>query len=151
MGEMGTIESTETSTLAPSGAIPAGDERRRNAHARRYYEEVRKRTTDIQAIAKNTGWEDRIIEKIKSHVFFAEHDLGYDVPVRFDPDYNMAVSWQRLTDGADIREEDLVLLHHEYLELTLMERDGLNYDEAHMKASEKYDYATIIKRREERL
>jgi hypothetical protein len=29
-----------------SGAIPVSDEKRRRAYARRFYEEVRKRTTD---------------------------------------------------------------------------------------------------------
>jgi hypothetical protein len=63
-----------------SGAIPVSDGKRRNAHARLFYEEVRKRTTDIEAIARNTGWETAKIEQIKHHIFFAEHDLGYDEP-----------------------------------------------------------------------
>jgi hypothetical protein len=62
--------------------------------------------------------------------------------------YDMAVSWQRLIEGTGIQEEDYILLQHEYLELTLMEGEGLKYDEAHIKASEQFDYATIIKRRE---
>ncbi|GHU83301.1 hypothetical protein FACS189468_8320 [Spirochaetia bacterium] len=132
-----------------SGAIPVSDGKRRNAHARRFYEEVRKRTTDIAAIAGNTGWEAVKIEKVKSHIFFARHDLGYDEPVRFDPDYNMAVSWQRLTDGTDIQEEDYLLLEHEYLELSLMESKGLNYTEAHTKATERFDYAAAIRCKEE--
>jgi hypothetical protein len=131
-----------------SGAIPASDEKRRTAHARLFYEEVRKRTTDIAAIARHTGWETAKIERIKQHVFFAEHDLGYDEPVRFDPDYDMAVSWQRLTGGADIREEDTLLLEHEYLELSLMEEEGLNYIEAHTRASARFDYAAAIRRLE---
>ncbi len=144
MGEIGDVDFT-----GASGAIPVNDEKRRSAHAQLYYEEIRKRTTDVLAIAKNTGWDAGTIEKIKHHVFLAEHDLGYDSPVRFDPDYNQAVSWQRLTDGTDIQEEDLVLLNHEYAELSFMEQEGLNYIKAHVKASEKYDYASIIKRKEE--
>jgi hypothetical protein len=130
-----------------SGAIPVTDEKRRNAHAKRYYEEVRKRTTDVETIAKNTGLDIAIIQKVKEHVFYAEHDLGFDTPVCFDPDYNMAVSWQLLIEGTAIQEEDLILLRHEYLELTLMET-GLNYDEAHKKASEQFDYSAVIKNRE---
>jgi hypothetical protein len=132
-----------------SGAIPVSDQKRRNAHARLYYEEIRKRGTDIQAIVKNTGWDSMVIEKIKNHVFFTEHDLGYEFPSRFDPDYNMAISWQRLIEGSAIQEEDHILLQHEYLELTLMEHEGLKYNEAHIKASEQFDYAALIKRREE--
>jgi hypothetical protein len=70
-------------------------------------------------IAKNTGWDSAIIEKIKNHVFFTEHDLGYEFPSRFDPDYNMAISWQRLIEGSAIQE------------------------------SEQFDYAALIKHREE--
>jgi hypothetical protein len=131
-----------------SGAIPASDEKRRTAHAELFYEEVRKRTTDVQIIAKNTGWPVATIEKIKRHVFFALHDLGYEEPARFDADYNMALSWQRLTEGTSIREEDLVLLRHELLELTLMEKNGMPYSEAHIQASEQFDYASIIKLKE---
>ncbi len=93
-----------------SGAIPVNDQSRRYAHAALYYEEIRKRSTDTQSIAKNTGWNENAISKIKHHVFFKEHDLGLEELVRFDADYNMAVSWQRLTNGISILEEDLVLL-----------------------------------------
>jgi hypothetical protein len=143
---MGDTEAIDITGAA--GAIPVSDERRRSAHAKRYYEEVRKRTTDVETIARNTGWDKDIIQKIKNHVFYVEHDLGFDVPVRFDPDYNMAISWQRLSEGTDIQEEDYILLRHEYLELTLMETGGLRYDEAHIKTSEQFDCASIIKRKE---
>jgi hypothetical protein len=139
---------TVTDITGASGAIPVSDEKRRSAHAKRFYEEVRKRKTDVEAIAGNTGFDRDIIQKIKNHIFYAEHDLGYDVPVHFDPDYNMAVSWQRLSEGTDIQEEDYLLLRHEYLELTLMETEGLKYEEAHIKASGQFDYAAIIKRKE---
>jgi hypothetical protein len=138
----------EPDVTGASGAIPVSDEKRRSAHARRFYEEVRKRSTDVAAIARNTGWDAAIIEKIKRHIFFAVHDLGYDEPVRFDPDYNMAVSWQRLTGGTDIQEEDFLLLEHEYLELSIMESEGLKYHEAHIKASERFNYAAAIRRKE---
>jgi hypothetical protein len=132
-----------------SGAIPVSDQKRRNAHAVLYYEEIRKRSTDVQAIAKNTGWDSANIEKIKNHVFLTEHDLGYEFPSRFDPDYTMAISWQRLIEVRDIQEEDYTLLQHEYLEFTLMENEGQKYTEAHIKASEQFDYAAFIRRREE--
>jgi hypothetical protein len=140
----------KTGVTGASGAIPVSDEKRRSAHARRFYEEVRKHASDIAAIAHNTGLDTAIIEKIKHHIFFAEHDLGYDAPVRFDPDYNMAVSWQRLTAGIDIQEEDFLLLEHEYYELSIMESEGLKYNEAHIKASERFDYAAAIRRKEQR-
>jgi hypothetical protein len=43
-----------------SGAIPVSDQKRRIAL---YYEEIRKRSTDIQAIAKNTGWDSALIKR----------------------------------------------------------------------------------------
>jgi hypothetical protein len=134
-----------------SGAIPVSDVKRRNRHASLFYEEVRKRTTDIERIAKNIGWDESKVAKIKQHVFYDTHDLGYDEPVRFDPDYDMAVSWQRLVDGENIQPEDMLLLEHEYLELTLMQNQGMSYNEAHIKASEQYDYAAAIKAREAQL
>ena len=36
-----------------SGAIPRDDLDRMDSHAERYYEEIRKRKSDIKAIAKN--------------------------------------------------------------------------------------------------
>jgi len=133
------------------GAIPASDEKRRNAHAKLFYEEMRNRTTDVTTISKNTGWDIKKIEKIKNHIFLTKHDLGYDEPVTFDPDYNMAVSWQRLIDGKNIKEEDYILLEHEYLELNIMEKENLKYNEAHIKANETFDYASIIKHKENTL
>jgi hypothetical protein len=46
-----------------SGAIPVSDQKSRNAHAKLFYEEIRKRTTDVDAIAKNTGWDVEVMKK----------------------------------------------------------------------------------------
>ena len=115
---------------------------RAEKHAIQYYESVRHMKTDADRIAKNTGWEREKIAAIKEHVFIKEHDLlnGHR---RFDPSFEMAQSWQRLIDGKDIRECDMILLQHEYLELTLMEQ-GYSQNEAHILASKKYDYASAV-------
>ena len=68
-------------------------------HARRYYEEIRKRTSDIAAIAKNTEFSEQAIEIIKSHLFLNKYDLGEDEPTTFYPSYDIAVSWQNLISG----------------------------------------------------
>lgn len=99
-----------------AGAIPRDDNARMDAHAERFYEEIRKRTSDISAIAENTSFSAEDIARIKQHIFFDVHDLGDEIPERFSPDYDMAVSWQRLIEGPEIREMDLVLLRHEMLE-----------------------------------
>jgi len=100
-------------------------------HAALYYEEIRKRTSDIQAISNNTGFSIEDVRRIKEHVFMNSYDLGGLEPERFEADYVMAVSWQRLVEGKNILEMDLVLLHHELVEYTLMHEEGLPYHEAH--------------------
>lgn len=89
-------------------------------HAVQYYESVRHMTTDTQKISAATGISRDKIDKIKNHVFITEHDLltGHK---RFDPSYDMAQSWQRLING-DFKEQDIVLLKHEYAELRYMEK-----------------------------
>jgi len=56
----------------------------------------------------------------------------------------MAVSWQRLIDGNDIREMDLILLNHELTELRLMAK-GQSYRAAHKAAAVEYDYAKYVR------
>ena len=79
------------------------------------------------------------MDRVKRHIFIDAHDLGAYEPLRFTPDYDMAVSWQRLIDGKEIKEMDIVLLNHELTELRLMER-GLDYDTAHSLAEAEFDY-----------
>jgi hypothetical protein len=122
-----------------SGAIPRNDWGRMDKHAAMFYEEIRRRKTDVQAISKNTGFPETDIEIIKQHVFFNEYDLGEDKPRRFDPSYDMAVSWQRLIDGRAIQEMDIVLLKHELLEYEYISA-GETYAQAHMLANERYNY-----------
>lgn len=107
-------------------------------HATQYYESVRHMKTDTLHISRSTGISQNKIDKIKNHVFISEHDL-IDGKRRFDPDYEMAQSWQRLIN-ANFREQDIVLLKHEYAELRYMEK-GFSQYEAHLKASKKYNFA----------
>ena len=122
-----------------SGAIPRNDNVRMDDHAKRFYEEIRGRKSDVEAIAINTGFDVRDIESIKRHIFIDTHDLGAEIPQRFTPDYDMAVSWQRLIEGKDIREMDIALLNHELRELRLMAQ-GMDYDSAHRLAESEYSY-----------
>ena len=128
-----------------SGAIPRNDIKRMDNHARMYYEEIRRRTSDIEAISRNTGFSESDIEKIKNHIFFNEYDLGRKSLSKFDPDYDMAVSWQRLIDGKNIEEMDLVMINHELMEYDLMANKGLSYKEAHTLTDKKYNYSKYIK------
>ena len=63
---------------------------------------------------------------------------------RFDPSYEMAESFRRLSEGKDIQHHDLLLVKHEWLELSLMKRYGYDYDKAHAITIRKYDYDTAL-------
>jgi len=127
-----------------SGAIPRNDIARMDAHAVLYYDEIRKRTSDVAAIAANTGFSVEDVQKIKNHVFYNEYDLGKKSLSRFTPDYDMAVSWQRLIDGKNIQEMDLILLNHELMEYSLMQT-GLSYEEAHRTTEQTYNYTKYLR------
>lgn len=109
------------------------------AHAERYYGLVRSMKTDVARIAKNTGYPENVIQKIKNFIFLEKHDLGDLEPRRFDPSFAMAQSWQRLINGTQ-KPHDLTMLKHEVLEKELMDR-GLSQDDAHIEASRQYNYA----------
>ena len=126
------------------GAVARNDFKRMDEHAERYYEEIRKRKSDVAAISENTGFSVEDVEIIKQHIFITEHDLGDEVFERFSTSYDMAVSWQRLIDGKNIQEMDIVLLNHELMELNLMAQ-GYNYKSAHNITEQKYNYIKYIK------
>ena len=73
-----------------------------------------------------------------------KHDLGGEKPSRFNPDYDIAVSWQRLIEGKGIKEMDTVLLKHELHELKLMAQ-GLDYRKAHDLTDLLYNYTKHVK------
>lgn len=128
--------------IEQSGALNP-DSKRARKHAAVYYESVRHMTTDCERIAANTGFREQDIRVIKNHVFIEEHDL-YAGRQRFTPDYEMAQSWQRLIDGRNIQERDIVLLNHEYIESVFM-KTGFSTVEAHEKAQGIYNYAALLK------
>ena len=122
-----------------SGGLNPGS-KEAEAHAERYYELVRKMTTDVQRIAENTGFDEDLIRSIKSFVFLEKHDLGDGRYDYFDPSYLMAQSWQRMIDGKNILPHDLTLLKHEEMERELIQQ-GLSQREAHDITSEVYNYS----------
>lgn len=128
--------------IEQSGALNP-DSKRARKHAAVYYESVRHMTTDCERIAAHTGFREQDIRVIKNHVFIEEHDL-YAGRQRFTPDYEMAQSWQRLIDGRNIQERDIVLLNHEYIESVFM-KTGFSTVEAHEKAQGIYNYAALLK------
>lgn len=120
------------------------DEIHRKKHAEQYYESVRNRSTEreVARIAKHTGFAERDVQAIYDHVFENYYELEGGSK-RFDPDYDMAQSWDRLFSGKDIQKHDITLLHHELMESKLM-AEGMNYDTAHKITQKKYDYLSEL-------
>ena len=112
-------------------------------HAEKYYGLVRSMRTDVSRIARNIGYSTADIGHIKDFLFNEKHDLGGGRIDRFDPDFAIAQSWQRLIDGKP-KPHDLTLLKHETMERELM-RGGMSQYDAHIKSSEKYNYTEEVK------
>ena len=130
-----------------SGAIkqPMGSGRKRaEKHARRYYEELvnRDRESTIAKIARASGMNKSDAKRAFEHLFIEEHDL-VDGRRRFDPDYYMAQSIQRLIDIGGPLPHDLILFKHEALEARYM-ASGMTQGQAHDKANELYNYEGLL-------
>ena len=141
-----TLNKIEKSSKIIAGALTP-DTQEAYEHAKTFYNEIRKRTSDCKAIAKRTNFTESYVIEVKNHLFIKKHDLGGTEPQHFFPDYEIAQSWQRLTDAnMEIQKHDLILLQHEYLESEYM-KQGLSQAEAHKKAEEKFNYAKALKER----
>lgn len=114
----------------------------RDRHAQEFYESVRNRNKqhEIVKVSKNSGLSQSDVEKIYNHIFINEYDLE-DGRKRFDPSYDMAESWRRLSEigGKNIQHHDRVMLDHELMEHDLMAK-GMRYDEAHELTNQSYNY-----------
>lgn len=131
-----------------SGAIsdPEGTGRKRAAkHAESYYQEIvnRNRESTINKIAQASSMSKKDARTAFNHLFINEHDLenGHK---KFDPDYYMAQSIQRLIDTGNPEEHDLILFKHEALEAKYMNQ-GMSQREAHLRANEQYNYQKALK------
>lgn len=120
--------------------------RKREAHAKRYYKELanRKPYTVINRIAKNGNISKKSAKNIYNHIFVESHRFADGSTHMFDPDYDMAESFRRILDGKDIKSHDIILLKHENLELNLMKKYNLAYEDAHNLAVRKYDYEKAL-------
>lgn len=143
-----TLENSENSSTIRSGAVsgarisdPEGEDGK--AFAESFYPEIRKRKTDYKKIAKNIGKPESDILRIKNYLFIDNSLYDEDLQIwrQFDTDCAIAQSWQRLTDGKDIKPHDLTLIEHELLEMKIkQENPGIPHDEAHAIAQSKYNY-----------
>ncbi|MCL2618675.1 MAG: hypothetical protein FWD98_06445, partial [Defluviitaleaceae bacterium] len=144
----GIIEANEdgTNTLHQSGAVSRHDIVRMGEHAELYYEEIRNRdpNSDIKAIARNTDFSEDDVRKIREHMFVNKYELDAGFK-RFDPDYDMSVSWQNLVSGKNIREMDIIMLHHELMEHDLMNSHGMSYPASHEIAEHSFNYLKFVR------
>ena len=108
------------------------------------YEGIRRDETDVERIARRTGWRPSGIAKIKDHLFIREHwldqyeSLGVPAtPSRFDSDEAIGRAWLRLADGV-YTAPDLQLLRHEAAEAWYMRKHGSSYRRAHAAAQRRF-------------
>lgn len=73
------------------GAITDPNSTEANRHAEMYYNEIRAMTTDVERIAKNTGYSVETIQQIKNYLFMEAHDLEGGVK-KFSPCLEIAFS-----------------------------------------------------------
>ncbi|HHN8405160.1 TPA: hypothetical protein ACRRXZ_003739 [Morganella morganii] len=98
------------------------------------YENIRNDPEDICKIADTTGKELDIIARIKTYIFFDEHDITYpDGAVtrkRFDEDPEIVNSWVRLRENCCITSDHHFIAHEER-ESYLVIFEDMSYNEAH--------------------
>jgi len=122
---------------AVSGALnPESKEARK--HAKQYYKSVRNMKTDIISIANNLGMNETDIQKIKNYLFIDKHEL-FNGFKQFDESYHIAQSWQRLIDGKNIKEQDIILIKHELEEMEFI-KNGMTQTEAHIEVTKRFNY-----------
>ena len=102
----------------------------------KYYEQVRADKTDIYKITINADMSKDDIIRIQNHIFFDGH-IMYDGKVsRLQPDYDIAVAWERLKNGEQTIR-DILLLKHELEETKIEGKMQMPLSVAHNKANEK--------------
>lgn len=127
-----------------AGGITDPDSPEAEKHAKMYYEEIRKMTTDVDKISNNTSFSKVQILLVKNYLFMLPHELETGFK-RFDPCFAIAESWRRLAfDPKNIQKHDIILIRHELKELSLVAQ-GVPQNEAHNIATQEFDYGIEIK------
>lgn len=106
--------------------------------------EKRKIYSNIGKFKEMKGFTKEDVDIAFNHVFNDVHNLR-DGQSLFHPEINMAESWNRLISGKNIQPHDLILLKHERLEHDYMYVKGsMDYDNAHAKTDETYNYGSAL-------
>ena len=142
------LENSSESSKIEAGAVKGAytnkndpDGKKRDAHAERYYESIRNSNKKdiVEAVSQNSGIGAEYVSKMYDHLFVNEYDLDKG-HTRFDSDYYIAESMQRLREGKNIQNHDMTLVYHEAMEYDLMNNDGLSYEKAHEIANRSFNY-----------
>ncbi|MBB6174847.1 hypothetical protein HNR23_004907 [Nocardiopsis mwathae] len=103
--------------------------------AARSYEAIRDSSRDVQSISRNTGIDKNVLDRMKNHIFFREHDGVAGPPDgtlrdgRFAPMQHIADLWLKAEKGTLDASESTRFRHlvmHEAVESRLMET-GIPY------------------------
>ena len=124
-----------------SGAITNIRTKEAELYAIKKYESIRNDSHDIEKIAKNLSMDINRIRLIKNYLFYMKNVNENGEMKRFDPDFYIAQSWNRLAyEPENIQEHDKILIQHESMEIKLV-MEGYSQEEAHDITSERYNYA----------
>lgn len=132
---------------ATSGAVynykndPDGSKRRKIAED--LYTQTRNRNPEyeVKAVAQNSGMDEVDVKKIYDHIYINQHLFQDGTIHLFDPDYEMAQSWQRLRNNNHIQPHDITLLKHELAEYNVMGKNlDIAYEPVHNEVVKTYNY-----------
>lgn len=141
------VANSESYGIINTGAISGAKKTPgwQDRHAEQMYEQIRHRTTDVKKISENTIFKESAIEEIKQHMFFKEHKFADGTVKQFDYDFDQAQAWDRLSKGVGT-ETDLLMLKHEYVELTQMRLYGYDYETAHAIANKIHNWWAAVEK-----
>ena len=96
----------------------------------------------LGAIERESGLTPEESERAFSHLLVEEHDLEGGIR-RFDEDYEISQSIQRILSGRGVCQHDRLLFQHEVVESVYMGR-GMPYTQAHDRANLLYNYQEAL-------
>ncbi len=111
--------------------------------AENYYTTVRAQAGDVNRVSRNTGIPLEKIQHVKNHVFVEEHILHSGIQ-RFDSDYDIAKTWERLVNGTHA-VQDVEWLCHEHLEALIMRGKTVPWRSAHDVVNVYHNWEHLIK------
>ena len=107
--------------------------------AEKFYEEIMCRTDDIRKIAEFTGYTVDQVLLVKNHLFIHDHYFGNSIN-QFEPCFEIADTWQRLSDKPEyVQLHDKLLIPYVLSEIRFI-IDGLPQYYAHLNACEAFNY-----------